>query len=177
MSTKPASRSSCPKVFFDQNLICPPSHSAVKCAACHKDFTTETGRRPASATCGACHADAHAGTATLRSKPADCAACHAENGFSPSTFPLTSHQNSRYPLEGKHAAAKCGACHVKESAATAAARLGSAKVVLRPVFDRCQSCHQDEHGGQLIGGPGKGDCAACHQPAAWKPSTQSRRST
>ena len=149
-------------------------HSAVKCAACHKDFTTETGRRPASATCGACHADAHAGTATLRSKPADCAACHAENGFSPSTFPLASHQNSRYPLEGKHAAAKCGACHVKESAATAAARLGSAKVVLRPVFDRCQSCHQDEHGGQLIGGPDQGDCAACHQPAAWKPSTVDR---
>ncbi len=146
-------------------------HGVVKCAACHKDFTTEAGRRPAAATCSACHVDAHGGTATVRGKPADCAACHVETGFSPSTFPLAGHQSSRFPLEGKHAVVKCLACHVKEAASTAGVRLGTSRVVLRPAYDRCQGCHPDGHGGQLAARADKGDCATCHRSAGWKPST------
>ena len=55
-------------------------HLTVKCERCH-DFSTPTGRRPAFATCGSCHRDPHAGTATLAGKPADCAACHGLGGF------------------------------------------------------------------------------------------------
>ena len=149
-------------------------HGAVKCAACHKDFTTEAGRRPASATCAACHADAHAGTATTQGKSTDCATCHVETGFAPSTFPLASHQRSRFPLDGKHAAAKCSACHLKETVPTAVSRFGTSRVVMRPAFERCQSCHREEHGGQLVTRADKGDCAACHRAAAWKPSTVDR---
>ena len=146
-------------------------HAAVPCASCHKNFTTEAGRRPASASCTACHApDPHGGTATLQGKPADCAACHTEKGFAPSSFPLESHQGSRYPLEGKHAAVKCSACHLKAAAPDAATRLGSSRVVLRPSFVACTSCHTDDHGGQLAARLRKGGCAECHSPAGWKPS-------
>jgi len=146
-------------------------HAAVACASCHKDFTTPQGRRPPAASCAACHApDPHRGAATLQGKPADCAACHSERGFTPSSYPLEAHQLSRYPLEGRHAAARCSACHVKDAAPDAAARLGSARVVLRPAFAACSSCHGDDHGGQLAVRVSKGECLECHSPAGWKPS-------
>ncbi len=146
-------------------------HASVRCEACHRDFSTPQGRRPASATCATCHApDPHAGTATIQGKPADCASCHSERAFSPSSFPIEQHRASRYPLEGKHAAVRCSACHGKDAGPRAVALLGSARVVLRPAFAACTSCHADDHGGQLEARPRKGECAECHSVAGWKPS-------
>jgi hypothetical protein len=146
-------------------------HASVPCASCHRDFTTEKGRKPASATCASCHStDPHAGTATIQGKPADCAACHTDRGFSPSTFPLEQHQASRYPLEGKHAAVKCAACHARDAGPRAVATLGESRVIMRPAFAACTSCHADDHGGQLAARPRKGECAECHSPAGWIPS-------
>jgi len=151
-------------------------HAAVACASCHRDFSSAAGRRPASATCAACHApDPHGGTAAVQGKPADCAACHSERGFAPSTFPLERHQASGYPLEGKHAAVKCSACHSKDGSTGAPARLGSSRVILRPAYADCTSCHADDHGGQLAARAGKGECAECHSPAGWKPSGFGRK--
>jgi hypothetical protein len=140
-------------------------HAAVRCTSCHRDLTTPQGRKPGSATCATCHApDPHAGTATLEGRPADCAACHSERGFTPSTFPLERHQTSRYPLEGKHREVRCASCHVKD------ASQGTARVVLRPRFAACASCHPDDHGRQLLTRPGSGECAECHTAAGWTPS-------
>ncbi len=145
-------------------------HATVTCASCHKDFTTERGRHPAATTCAACHApDRHAGTATIQGKPADCAGCHDERGFSPGAFSVARHRQSAYPLEEKHTAVRCSACHKKEPPAQAAG-LGTARVVLRPVFAACTSCHADRHGGQLAAKPNKGECAECHAVAGWTPS-------
>lgn len=159
---------------FDHGRISFPlrgKHAAVKCAACHQDFTTDRGRRPPSSTCATCHTpDPHGGSATLRGKPEDCASCHSENGFSPSTFSVERHQASRYPLEGKHLSARCSACHRKDLSPVAAIRLGSSRVMIRPEANRCLSCHRDDHGGQLAARPDRGDCATCHRPAGWKPS-------
>jgi hypothetical protein len=146
-------------------------HATTKCAACHQNFTTDQGRRPPSATCATCHRpDPHGGAATLDGKPVDCVACHSENTFTPSTFPLARHQASRYPLEGKHRAVACAACHRKDLSPVAPVRLGPARVVIRPSAARCANCHQDDHGGQLAGSDTR-DCAACHGLTGFTPST------
>ena len=144
-------------------------HGTVACASCHRDFTTEAGRRPASSTCATCHkVDPHGGTATLAGRSADCGACHGESGFSPGVFALESHRRTGFPLEGKHAAVRCGDCHKQETTST---KWGTAKVAIRPPFATCTGCHVDQHGGQLAAGADKGDCASCHRADGWKPSS------
>ncbi len=144
-------------------------HAAVKCAGCHADFSTDRGRRPAAATCAACHKDGHGGAATVQGKPADCAGCHTEAGFAPSIFSLERHQASRFPLEGRHRQAACASCHQKEPA-PGSGKWGTTRVVLRPASGTCAACHADDHGGQLAGRAGHGECAECHAVAGWKPS-------
>jgi hypothetical protein len=146
-------------------------HASVKCASCHQDFSTPALKQPAFQSCGACHADAHKGTATIAGKPVDCEKCHNVVGFSPSTFTVEQHRNTKYLLEGKHTGVKCAQCHRKDASTTAAARWGAAKVIIRPAFARCLDCHDDDHGGQLASRPGKGECADCHRVAGWTPST------
>jgi hypothetical protein len=146
-------------------------HASVRCASCHLTFATEAERKPPSATCTACHADPHAGRATIAGQAADCAACHVERGFTPSTFSLEQHQASSYPLEGRHATARCSGCHPKDRSPAGRAAWGDARVVMRPRSSACMDCHADEHGGQLRGRPGGGECATCHDLKGWKPST------
>lgn len=143
-------------------------HAAVPCAKCH-DFSTPQGKKPAFATCTSCHRDAHAGTATLAGKAVDCAACHDVTGFSPSTFTVQQHRSARYPLDGKHAAVRCGSCHRRDEAPPLT-QYGSSRVVMRPASSRCLDCHADDHGGQLTSRGDRGECASCHVVAGWKPT-------
>lgn len=151
-------------------------HREVRCESCHG---ASLKKNPPFATCGSCHADAHAGEATLAGKPADCAACHSVRGFTPSTFTVDRHRTTRFALGGRHQTVKCALCHVAapqsgvpltNAGLTTVAR--SAKVVrLRVAFANCASCHADAHGGQLAGSAADGRCEACHDDAGWKPST------
>jgi len=142
-------------------------HAAVSCEGCH-DFAVAKGKRPPFATCGACHADPHAGTATRANRAADCASCHDVAGFRPATFTVAQHRSTRYPLEGAHQRVACSACHPRSPAGVPKARLGSAGTLLRPAFARCGDCHGDDHGTQLARGS---DCRECHAPAGWTPTT------
>ncbi len=146
-------------------------HAAVKCADCHRDFSTPALKKPAFSTCGSCHKDAHNGTATLAAKVVDCDACHAVTGFTPATYTVAKHQTSKYPLEGKHTTVTCSSCHAKAATPALAAKWGTSKVILRPAFGRCLDCHADDHGGQLAARPEKGECSGCHKVAGWTPST------
>ena len=164
------------KAGFNHDLTRYPlrgKHASLECASCH-DPKTAWGKKPPFERCGSCHRDAHAGLATLAGKPADCAACHRVDGFHPSTFTVAQHKSSRYPLEGAHAAAECGACHVRraESAAVVAA-LGVARVEMRPPHGACTECHNDPHGGRFVAGgerPHAEGCLACHSMGAFRPS-------
>ncbi|MBI3635448.1 MAG: hypothetical protein HY216_04405, partial [Candidatus Rokubacteria bacterium] len=120
-------------------------HASVECNACH-DPKTAWGPKPAFATCGGCHRDAHGGLATIAGKPADCASCHRVEGFRPSTFTVAQHRASTYPLEGAHVAAECAGCHGKRPAGAASAALGTARVVMRLPHGACTDCHADPHG-------------------------------
>jgi len=149
-------------------------HATVTCAGCHRDFSTPEAKKPAFQTCGACHRDAHNGTATLAGKVVDCDKCHTVSGFTPASFTVEQHRQAKYPLEGKHAEVKCGACHQKETTTASATRWGSARVVIRPAFARCLDCHQDDHAGQLASRASHGECADCHRVSGWTPSTFDR---
>jgi Cytochrome c7 and related cytochrome c len=146
------------------------AHASVACAKCHDQPGLKT-KNPPFAHCTDCHADPHAGMATLAGALVDCAACHTTAGFDKSGFSVAQHAQTKYPLEGKHRDVPCVSCHVKHPAGVPAAQLGSAAVLLRPAFGHCTSCHADAHGGQLARRPDAGDCSACHAVAGWTPST------
>ena len=143
-------------------------HRSISCDDCHGVGMTQ--KDPPFAACGSCHADAHRGEATLSGKAADCAACHDLAGFTPSTFTVALHGNTRYPLGGKHKAVACNACHTS----VLGTGEGTTKIVhIRVAFARCASCHADAHAGQVAKRSDDATCEACHTDAGWKPSTYS----
>ena len=145
-------------------------HAAQKCEQCH-DPVKAWGKKPAFATCGACHRDPHSGLATIAGKAVDCEACHNVVGFSPSTFTVAQHQRSSYALEGRHREVGCEKCHLKNPPRIPSEKLGKAGVLIRPSYARCRDCHGYAHGGQLSKRPDQGACEPCHRVDGWKPST------
>jgi hypothetical protein len=151
-------------------------HAKLACAKCH-DEKTAWGKKPAFATCGACHRDAHAGQATLAGKAVDCASCHSVESYKPSTFTVAQHAKTAYPLVGAHARAACRQCHGRTPSGNAtqvAALVGTAKVWLHPTRERCIECHVDPHGGRFSPGGERAreqDCLACHTMESFRPST------
>lgn len=146
-------------------------HVAVACAKCH-DARTAWGPKPAFDRCDRCHRDAHAGLATLAGRPADCVACHAVQGWKPSTYGVSAHQASAYPLEGRHATTECAKCH-PQGPDSLAATLGSARVRLRPAHARCLDCHTDPHRGRFEPGGARaraGSCRTCHTMDGYRPT-------
>jgi hypothetical protein len=150
------------------------AHARLECRQCH-DPRTAWGKKPEFARCDSCHRDEHAGKATLAGRVVDCEACHEVAGFRPSTYTSEQHAASAYPLEGKHSAVKCDACHVKRPAGVMPSTLGPAGVLLRPTHERCLSCHEDAHGGQLARSEGGGACEPCHTVQGFAPSSYTAR--
>lgn len=134
-------------------------HATVACARCHpKD-------RPAAARyrelvfdrCAACHADQHAGQFADRAA-GECAGCHTVDGFAPAGFGPTQHATTRFPLDGRHAAAPCAGCH-----ATARPRLD-----WQQPKRACAECHANPHGTQFAAELAAGGCATCHATGDWR---------
>jgi len=78
----------------------------------------------------------------------DCADCHAASGWKPAHVPADfDHRRwSGFALDGRHATASCGACHLD-------LRFDAPKIA----EDDCASCHADFHRGQFAE-----PCATCH---------------
>jgi len=116
-------------------------HAPVKCADCHKSGYSHTPMA-----CVECHRK----NDTHKTRYGDrCDTCHDDAGWKPARF--AHDRQTRYPLLGKHQAAKCDSCH--------------AGVLYRDKLKTdCQACHQkdDKHNGTL--GP---RCADCHTERAW----------
>ncbi len=119
-------------------------HTAAACTQCHANGVyagTPTN-------CVACHLadNAHSGQFGT-----DCAACHTTAGWGGATF---DHNQTSFPLSGRHTAAACTQCH--------------ANGVYAGTPTSCVSCHaaDDAHNGQF-----GTDCAACHTTAGWGGAT------
>jgi hypothetical protein len=129
-------------------------HSVVSCAGCHPPNGEATNYYPRFGSCADCHKDAHMGQFAERYE-GRCESCHKVEGFTPSTFTLARHQESRFALAGAHSAVACVDCH-------------SSTGDLLPhryrfLDTQCVSCHMDPH--NL--GTEQRNCETCHSERTW----------
>ena len=135
------------QIQFDHNRLTEfalkGAHLRTSCESCHK-VPAKTASPPM--TCFGCHSadDSHKG-----GNGQDCGRCHTETSWKKVNF--DHNKMTGFALTGKHAQAKCEACHVEP-----------ADVVKLSV--QCGACHakDDAHSGKL----GK-DCARCHDTSSW----------
>jgi hypothetical protein len=147
-------------------------HASVACASCH-DPRKAWGAKPAFATCGGCHRDAHGGRARLAGKPVDCAACHSVDGFGSSIFTVAQHRSTAYPLEGRHASTRCDACHRALPPGPEGDAWGTSRTLLAPPHGSCEDCHVDPHRGAFRSAAARvraEACTACHGLEGFRPS-------
>jgi hypothetical protein len=152
--------------------LAPPHHEQT-CQQCHEEFG-QRQRLPdtpdlqsrfgihypgrSQKNCRACHGDPHKGQFDQGKTKGLCIACHQDTHFTPSTYDINQHTQSRFPLTGSHQAVACTVCHATEDE------------LLRfvPTTTACADCHEDVHDG-VFDGPdkpavvgGREDCARCH---------------
>lgn len=116
---------------------------------------------PTAKRCADCHKDPHDGKLGL-----DCQKCHSEKSWHATRTGQaapTFHDQSRFPLEGKHRDVSCEKCH------PAKPRGG---MVLRGFpFENCSDCHVDAHLGQLVKPPDTlSHCERCHDEEGFYPN-------
>jgi hypothetical protein len=128
-------------------------HAAQPCSACHKPVAAAypggrglTVRYKTGEACESCHTDQHQGQMGRT-----CDTCHT-----PSSWRVVSrgfHKVGVFPLEGRHLAVECSACHI-----------GGA---IKGTPTRCFDCHwirrQDDRYATRLGT----DCGSCHRPVSW----------
>ena len=118
------------------------AHRDIACASCHLGEVY----KGLPSTCADCHRiqDVHQGRFGLR-----CETCHAVTKWTEVRF--NHDTDTRFMLRGKHAEAKCEACH-------------TANLYGQKLATDCYSCHRDDdpHDGQL----GEA-CDSCHSPEDW----------
>lgn len=117
-------------------------HRDVGCVSCHVGEQYED----TPSTCVSCHRykDVHGGN-----YGAKCNECHNDRGWDRISF---NHDDTDFPLTGRHSDVKCSSCHGKD-------------VKADNVETDCVSCHKqdDKHSGQY------GEkCDACHQTRGWE---------
>lgn len=148
---------------FDHNRSKYPlrgKHVKVACNRCHTsgNLTTPVAHNQ----CKDCHADAHMNQFAQIPDSGACEACHTVEGFSPTLYTLEKHQQSRYPLTGRHLAIPCNRCHTPIKRPN-----GSPIADFNLKYKDCADCHKDAHQGQVNLWIEKGGCAYCHNTENW----------
>ncbi len=127
-------------------------HQQVECSKCHLDKLF----KGASTDCYSCHETTDQEKGHRNQLGKDCANCHQEEDWAKYRFDLERHQETEYPLQGKHQQVECAKCHVDRN--------------YRIEDVTCMGCHvADEervHRGEL-----GNECKDCHTLDGWKPST------
>ena len=147
------------------------SHLAVPCSACHKKTNRQTKSetvrfRFKSSNCLTCHKDPHQGEVEKYIKKKGCEYCHSVESWRSVTY---DHQETKFPLEGRHLTTRCSHCHKAVDVGTPAEHLQFLKL-----NKLCQWCHEDEHSGQfrennIFEKTRKNftRCQRCHTPVDW----------
>ncbi len=135
------------------------SHLATPCFVCHKTenkwYFGNRGTR-----CVDCHENIHENYLDEKYMPdANCNTCHSNSVWNEILF---EHENTNFPLLGKHEKASCRDCHFKED-------LGGLIIQQFKTLDAsCENCHVDIHFKQFELGL-ENDCERCHSFNNWKP--------
>ncbi len=141
-------------------------HQTVACGSCHIIQKPGEPKRVAASidawtfknkptACASCHTDVHLGQLGTA-----CEKCHTIEAakFAPTLF---AHAKAAFQLTGKHETVECRKCHKSETGAFPSGR-GTA-VRLKGLATTCESCHKDQHLGQL-----GNKCDTCHTTAGFK---------
>ncbi len=133
-------------------------HNKISCRSCHKAlFITDPVLKKRKETflglekrCASCHSDVH-----QPSLGVECQSCHKFESFRPA--PLFKHNQTGFPLLGKHQTLRCQDCHPSNGASAAP------KLKFKGLSHAsCSDCHKDVHDGKL----GK-DCGKCHDESGF----------
>lgn len=145
-------------------------HAMVKCDGCHIPQGKNTIFRIVKfSRCTDCHKDEHNGQFVAKPYENQCDQCHNLKGYSPSTFTLAKHKQTKFELTGGHLAVPCGDCHKL-------ADKNQPKPLIPYHFSdlSCTTCHEDIHHGQFrermvkTGTNGQPlGCTACHGTKSW----------
>jgi hypothetical protein len=137
-------------------------HRDVACEKCHAPAPGHTEPKYKGvvfASCRDCHNDPHHGAFETAKFSRDCQGCHTTGGWK--TIASSSgfdHENTVFPLRGKHAEIACAKCHKGSD-------------FHEPVPHAvCKDCHEDVHRGQFDSRKAGSDCSACHNEISFKPS-------
>lgn len=130
-------------------------HKLVACKECH---TTANMTDPLKHDrCTDCHSDYHKKQFAVNGVSPDCNQCHNENGFTPSTYTIEQHNQTKFKLDGAHEATSCLACHHK-----------SKEWSFRKIGFRCVDCHPNVHKDKIEDKyMANDDCTVCHNTASW----------
>ena len=128
-------------------------HQGLPCGTCHAGPDSKHPPRD----CAGCHSDAHG-----RRLSADCARCHDAGGFVDVWRAAALHDQTRMPLQGRHATLACQECHQN---------LRELGFVGTPLA--CEGCHLRDRPAAGLGldheAPGFGGrCRGCHITASWR---------
>jgi len=133
-------------------------HKLVACKSCHKVSLTAPLKHDR---CVDCHSDYHKGEFAVNGVVPDCNKCHSIYGFTPSNFTLEKHNQTKFPLEGAHAATACSECHKPVNRWT-----------FRNIGTKCSDCHGNPHEGFI---PNRfltnDNCTSCHNVKSWSKVT------
>jgi hypothetical protein len=135
----------------------------IECSACHTlqgDFYIDSNA------CIDCHASTHQDfkQTHLLDYGSSCLDCH-DGRDRMQTF---DHNQTRFPLDGKHQEAKCTDCHPAEPTPRNKAGTGlAAPTALQDTPSECARCHPEP---ELHLGEFSQDCAQCHTTQAWSPA-------
>lgn len=135
-------------------------HVGVDCKKCHISGKTLTPLRYDH--CNQCHQDIHREQFAARPDSGECAPCHTVEGFLPSTYGVSQHQSSRYPLTGSHLAVPCNLCHI-----SVISNDGNSYARFAFPDTSCGACHRDIHQGQADRWVSQGGCQYCHNTGSW----------
>ncbi len=132
-----------------------------ECAQCHEPAGEATKYRVPSEFCIDCHEDAHEEQFASAPHENICASCHVVEGFTPSTYTLTNHQESSFPLVDSHMAVACVDCHRNPD---------DRQAIENGHFDfeqaDCFVCHENPHTPQFEMAA-RLQCKTCHAERSW----------
>ncbi|MBZ5526204.1 MAG: hypothetical protein LAP21_28635 [Acidobacteriia bacterium] len=149
------------------------AHAKTECAKCHLPAGAATKFKIKFALCLDCHKDAHQGQFAAAPLLNRCESCHNISAFSPSTYTMARHKQTRFPLTDGHIAVPCADCHAAKKQDFNAAVPYHFKDVT------CTTCHEDVHKGQFQRFTSKArpdgrvlGCEACHNLKDWADMTK-----
>ena len=128
------------QVTFDHSLTNWPlegEHAAVNCRECHFEFaenetTISQNFINLDTQCASCHENVHDDMFAINGIT-DCSRCHITDSWIPEKF---NHDDTAFPLEGRHTEIDCKACHELEN------KSGVSTVVYKLNKLECIDCHQ-----------------------------------